>query len=152
MVSWIKSPKDFWAGVLYIAFGLATVLIALNYSAGTAGRMGPGYFPRWLGSLMILLGAVLSVRALRIEGSRISLGSPKPVVVVLGSVVLFGLTVPFLGMAVATVLLVVASSAASSEFRWKEAVIASLAVAAFAVGVFAYGLGVQMPIWPTFLQ
>jgi hypothetical protein len=128
VVTWIKSPKDFWAGVLYMAFGLATVLIALSYSPGTAGRMGPGYFPRGLGSLMILLGAFLSLRAMRINGSRISLGSPKPLLVVLGSVVLFGLTIPLLGMAAATVLLVIA------------------------VGVFAYGLGVQMPIWPPFLQ
>lgn len=152
MATWIKNPKDFWAGILYIVFGLATVLIALNYSPGTAGRMGPGYFPRGLGSLMILIGAFLGIRATRIPGTRLSLGSPKPLLVVLGSVVLFGLTIPVLGMAAATVLLVIVSSAASDEFRWKEAVVASLAVAVFAVGVFAYGLGVQMPIWPTFLQ
>ena len=151
-MTFIKSPKDFWAGILYIAFGLATVLIALNYSAGTAGRMGPGYFPRGLGSLMILVGAFLCIRATRLRGPRITLGSPKPLLVVLGSVVLFGLTIPVLGMAIATVLLVIVSSAASDEFRWKEAVIASVAVAGFAVGVFAYGLGVQMPIWPTFFQ
>ena len=151
-MTWIKSPKDFWAGIMYIAFGLATVLIALNYSAGTAGRMGPGYFPRGLGLLMILLGAFLSIRAMRINGPRIWLGSPKPLLVVLGSVVLFGLTIPLLGMALSTVLLVIVSSVASPEFRWKEAVVASLLVAVFAVGVFAYGLGLQMPVWPPFLQ
>ena len=69
-----------------------------------------------------------------------------------GSVVMFGLAIPVLGMAASTVLLVLVASGASSEFRWKEAVIASLAIAAFAVGVFAYGLGVQMPIWPWFIQ
>ena len=81
-----------------------------------------------------------------------SLETAKPVLVILGSVVLFGLAIPWLGLALSTVLLVVVSSMASDEFRWKEAVIASIAVAAFAVGVFAYGLGVQMPIWPAFLQ
>lgn len=151
-MDWIKSPKDFWAGVLYIAFGLLTVVIALSYPPGTAGRMGPGYFPRALGSLMMLLGAVLCLRALRIRGARITLGPPKPLLVILGSVTVFGLTIPLLGMALSTVLLVVASSVASSEFRWKEAVIASLVLAAFAVGAFAYALGVQMPIWPPFLQ
>ena len=74
-MTFIKSPKDFWAGILYIAFGLATVLIALNYSAGTAGRMGPGYFPRALGSLMMLLGAFLCIRATRITGPKVWLGS-----------------------------------------------------------------------------
>lgn len=148
----IRSPKDFWAGMLYIACGLATIVIALDYHAGTAGRMGPGYFPRGLGALMIVLGMVLSVRGVRVKGPRIWLGSPKPLLVILGSVVLFGLTVPVTGMALATVLLVIVSSMASSEFRWREAVIASLVLAAFAVGAFAYALGVQMPIWPPFLQ
>jgi uncharacterized membrane protein YqjE len=151
-VTFIKSPKDFWAGIMYIAFGLATVTIALNYSAGTAGRMGPGYFPRALGSLMMLLGAFLCLRATRIKGSTLSLGSPKPLLVVLGSVVLFGLTVPSLGMALSTLMLVIVSSVASGEFRWKEAVVASLVVAVFAVVVFAYGLGLQMPVWPPVLQ
>ncbi len=151
-MSWIKSPKDFWAGALYIAFGLATILISLNYPVGTAGRMGPGYFPRGLGALIALLGIVLCARGIRIEGPRIWLGSPKPLVVVLGSVVLFGFAIPLVGMALATLLLVMTSSMASSEFRWKEALIASVALAAFAVGAFAYALGVQMPIWPPFLQ
>jgi hypothetical protein len=101
---------------------------------------------------MMLLGAVLCLRALRIRGSALSLGRARPLLVVLGSVVLFGVTIPVLGMALSTVLLVVISSAASSEFRWKEAVAASLALAAFAVGAFAYALGVQMPVWPPFLQ
>ena len=151
-MTFIKSPKDFWAGILYIAFGLATVLIALNYSAGTAGRMGPGYFPRALGSLMMLLGAFLCIRATRIRGPKVWLGSAKPLLVVLGSVVIFGLAISVLGMALSTVLLVIVSSAASPEFRWKEAVVASILVAVFAVAVFAYGLGLQMPIWPPFLQ
>lgn len=151
-MTWIKSPKDFWAGVLYITFGLATVLISLNYPVGSAGRMGPGYFPRGLGAMIALLGAVLCARGVRVTGPRISLGSPKPLVVILGSVVLFGFAVPLVGMALATLLLVMLSSMASSEFRWKEALIASFALAAFAVGAFAYALGVQMPIWPPFLQ
>ena len=149
---WIKSPKDFWAGVLYIAFGLATILIALNYPAGTSGRMGPGYFPRGLGAMIALLGVVLCARGIRVTGPRISLGSPKPLVVILGSVVLFGIAVPVVGLALATLLLVMVSSTASGEFRWKEAIIASLALAVFAVAAFAYALGVQMPVWPPFLQ
>ena len=52
----IRSPKDFWAGILFIAFGTAAIAIAVNYPVGTAGRMGPGYFPRGLGILLILIG------------------------------------------------------------------------------------------------
>ena len=52
----IRNPKDFWAGVLFVAFGTAAIVIAPSYPLGTAARMGPGYFPRMLGILLIVLG------------------------------------------------------------------------------------------------
>ena len=56
-----------------------------------------------------------------------------------------------LGVAISTVLLIVAASAASHEFRPKEAVIAGVLLSALAVGVFVVGLHLQLPIWPAFL-
>ena len=55
------------------------------------------------------------------------------------------------GVALSTVILIVAASAASHEFRPKEAVIAGVFLAALAVGVFVVGLKLQLPIWPTFI-
>ena len=60
-MAFIRHPKDFFAGLIFIGFGLVAVIIGSNYSLGTAARMGPGYFPRILGILLILLGAALSV-------------------------------------------------------------------------------------------
>lgn len=151
-MSVIRNPKDFWAGILFIAFGLAAVIIARDYAMGTAGRMGPGYFPRGLGSILIILGLVLSVRALRLRGAKIQFGSFKPLLIVLGSVLVFGLAAPKLGLIVATILLIVISSTASHEFRWKEAVISSLILAAFTLAAFVYGLKLQLPTWPWFVQ
>ena len=45
----IRGPQDLYSGLLFIAIGAATVLIAVNYQVGQAERMGPGYFPRALG-------------------------------------------------------------------------------------------------------
>ena len=151
-MTFIKHPKDFWAGVLYIVFGATAILIALNYPSGTAGRMGPGYFPRALGALLIALGVILSMRALRLQGAPIPFASPKPLLIVIGSVVVFGLAAPVLGLAAATVILVIVSSVASDEFRWKEAVIASLCIAAFTVIAFSWGLQLQLPVWPWFAR
>ena len=53
----IREPKDFWAGVMFFAFGVAAIVIGTAYPVGTAARMGPGYFPRILGILLIVLGA-----------------------------------------------------------------------------------------------
>ena len=39
-----KFKGDFWTGLIYLAVGASVILIARNYSVGTASRMGPGYF------------------------------------------------------------------------------------------------------------
>jgi hypothetical protein len=60
----IKSQKDFFSGLLFMGFGIAFGWGALGYKLGVAGRMGPGYFPLILGSLMTLLGGVITLKAL----------------------------------------------------------------------------------------
>ncbi len=41
----IKNAKDFWSGVMFIAFGLFFAGFARQYDLGTAARMGPGLLP-----------------------------------------------------------------------------------------------------------
>ena len=90
-------------------------------------------------------------RGMRLRGAGITLESPRPLLIVLGSVVLFGLTAPSLGLVVASILLIVVSSAASTEFRWKEALLSGVVLAALSVAGFIWGLGLQFSVWPTFL-
>lgn len=61
----VKNGKDFWAGLIYIAFGVAFVAVARNYSMGSALRMGPAYFPTWLGALLVLLGLIVFLRSFK---------------------------------------------------------------------------------------
>jgi hypothetical protein len=144
----VRSPKDFVAGLMFVAIGIAAIVVASNYTLGTAARMGPGYFPRILGILMIVLGAVIALRSLRVNGPPLPGWKWRPVLVVLGSVIIFGLVVNWLGLVLSTIMLIVMSSAASTEFRPKEAVISGALLAALAVGVFAIGLKLQIGIWP----
>src|SRR5262249_36054772 len=147
----IRHPKDFWSGVIFIAIGLFAIVYGTRYTLGTAARMGPGYFPRILGILLIVLGAILAVRALRLNGPQLPGWKWRPTGVVLGSVVLFGAIVQPVGIALSTVILIVGASAASNEFRPLEALVAGVLLAALAVGVFVIGLKLQLPIWPAFL-
>ena len=144
----IRHPKDFYSGLIFVAFGIAAIVIGSNYPLGTAARMGPGYFPRILGIMLIVLGAALSLRALKIKGEPIAKWHWKPTLVVLGSVVLFGYIVNYAGLVVSTIILIVMSSWASPEFRLKESVISGVLLAALVVGVFVIGLKLQLPIWP----
>ena len=144
----IRNPRDFWSGVLFTLFGVGTLAIGSKYTLGTAARMGPGYFPRILGILLIVLGVTIALRALRVRGEAMPRFRLRPLVVVLGSVVLFGAIVRPLGVALSTVILIVVASAASSEFRPRESLVAGVLLAALAVGVFVMGLQLQLPIWP----
>ncbi len=150
-MQFIRSPKDFWAGILFIAFGTAAIAIAVNYPVGTAGRMGPGYFPRGLGGLLVFIGLILALKALRTTGAPIGFGDLRPLVIVLGSIALFGLVAPYFGMVVATVVLIIVSSFASHEFRLRTAIISAILLAIFSVVAFGYGLNLQLPLWPAFL-
>jgi len=146
----IRHPKDFWSGILFISIGTAAVVLGSKYNLGTAARMGPGYFPRALGILLIVLGAIVALRGLRLNGSPIPKWKWRPIVIVLGSVVLFGQIVQTVGLALSTIILIVLASTASHEFRWKESIVVAVLLSALSVGVFIVGLKLTLPIWPTF--
>ena len=150
-MSLIRNPKEFGSGCLFAGFGLAAIVIGASYPVGTAARMGPGYFPRGLGMILVALGAILIIKSLRSNGAAIAIKDVRPLLIVLGSVVLFGLTVVPLGLVLSTILLIIVASTASHEFRWKEATIASVLLAGFVVLAFGYGLKLQLPILPPFL-
>ncbi len=59
----IANGKDFWAGLMFIAFGLGFMFVSRNYAMGNAVRMGPAYFPTVLGGMLAVLGAVVFLRA-----------------------------------------------------------------------------------------
>lgn len=60
----LRNRQDFWSGVMFIALGLGFAWQASSYQMGTAARMGPGYFPFWLGIVLALLGAIVLLGSL----------------------------------------------------------------------------------------
>jgi hypothetical protein len=59
---------------------------------------------------------------------------------------------PHIGLVLASIMLILVSSAGSSEFRWKEALVSGVVLAAGAVLVFIWGLGLQFSVWPPILS
>src|SRR5215472_3307569 len=120
--------KDFWAGLMLIAIGATAMAIARDYPFGTALRMGPGYFPMVLGALLILFGLSIMATGLRraapIEGSW----SPRALVILPLSLVLFGVLMDHGGFVPAMLVLIFGSATASTEFRFVEVLL-------FAVGL-----------------
>jgi hypothetical protein len=66
----VRASKDFWAGIMFLSFAAVAVLAVRGYSMGTAGRMGPGYFPMALGMVLGLLGLLIIARAVMVGLER----------------------------------------------------------------------------------
>jgi hypothetical protein len=147
VISLIRSPKDFWSGLIYVAIALFGLVVGREYSMGTPGRMGPAYFPIVIASLLLIFGIVTIARAFLVPGEMVGKIAFKPVLLVVGSVALFGLLVERAGFVIALLLTMLLSASASREFRvdWK----ATVGLAAFitvAALLFVKALGVPMPL------
>lgn len=146
MSSLIRNPKDFWSGVIFIVFGVAAVVIGRDYSMGTAGRMGPAYFPTVLGTLLAIIGSIAVVRSMFTSGAPVGRFVLKNLVLVLGGVLLFGVLVRGAGLVAAIVVLVMVGGYASVKFRVAPFVLLAVGMAAFSVLVFVKALGLPMPM------
>lgn len=150
----IKSQKDFWSGLMFIAVGIAFAWGATNYSFGSSARPGPGYFPFGLGVVMSVLGAAVLFGALTVEtedGDPIGSWAGKPLLIIMVAVGLFGWTLPQLGLAIALPILIVMSSLAGDEFHWKDALISIVVLTLGSWLVFIKGLNLVIPLWPKFI-
>lgn len=148
----IKSQKDFWSGLMFLSVGIAFAWGATEYSFGSSARPGPGYFPFGLGVMMALLGSVVMFKSLTIEtadGDPVGGFAWRPLLVILGSVLVFGAALPRLGMLISLPVLIIMSSLASQEFSWKGAILNAVVLTLLSWGVFVVGLSLTIPLWPT---
>jgi hypothetical protein len=144
----IRAPKDFWSGVMFLVFAGVALVASRDYSLGTSLRMGPGYFPLLLGSVLAGIGVILVIRAFAIDGEPVGRLHLGPLGVIALAVVLFGLLLQPLGLVVALIVVVAVSAFASRESRPVEVAMLAVALAACSVGMFVYGLRLTLPVWP----
>ena len=151
----IKSQKDFWSGVMFMLVGGAFAWGASSYAFGSSARPGPGYFPLGLGVLLALLGLVITIKALTLDtsdGEPLGPFASRPLWVVLGAVLVFGIVLPRGGLVVALPLLVVMSSLASDEFSWRATLLNAVVLTILSYLVFVVGLKLAIPVLPGFVQ
>jgi hypothetical protein len=156
----IGHSKNFWGGVLFIVLGLTFAVIARGvpglsflpgYSMGTPARMGPGFFPFYLGVILTLLGAVIAFSGLKVhpgDEGKVERFHWKPIIYVLASIVAFGLLLKVIGMLLAGILLVIGASMGSADFRMKRTVILAIGLVIFCALVFVVGLKLPIPLCP----
>jgi Tripartite tricarboxylate transporter TctB family len=144
----IRHPKDFYAGLIFVAVGVFAIVIGRDYSLGSATRMGPGYFPALLGWLLTILGAIIALRSLAIDGPAIGRIGFRPLILILASMLAFAALLEAAGLVIATVALITIGCLATAESRVRESVPLTVALVAVALGLFVYGLGLPLKVWP----
>ena len=143
----LRKPQDFWCGLFFIALGVIAMYASQSYPVGDALQMGPGYFPTWLGGLMIAFGLVIGGLSLRAGGEpgqslKRSDWAFRPWLVLTATLVVYALMMDGgAGFAPSLMVLVIGCALAHKDVRWRETLVLSVLVTAAAVAIFSYGLG-----------
>jgi len=144
----VLSPKDFWAGLIFVAIGGAFILLASQYRLGDMHRMGPAMFPILVGALLAALGAVITLRSLVFAGEGVPRFYARPIGVSLFAIVLFGVALQWLGLVAAIAVLVLVGAYAARDVRPLENLALAAVMILFSVAVFVWLLGLPLPLWP----
>ena len=159
----IKSQKSFVSGIMFSCIGAAFALGATNYNVGGAARMGPGYFPLIVGTLLTVLGLVVVASAFSVktvDGEPVGKVAWKPLGFIIGANVLFGILLaglrsiglPAMGLIIAIYALVVVACMAGANFSMKLSLILATVLAIGSYLTFIVGLSLQFQVWPTFIS
>jgi hypothetical protein len=144
----LRIGQDVATGLLLVALGAAGLYIAYDYPVGTALRMEPGYVPRLLCWGIVGLGAIVGIRGLLAGDTPLERWQWRPLVFVLGGLIAFRYLIEPAGLVTATVVTVLLGALASREFRLTDSLLLAAGLAAAAVALFIYALGLPMRMWP----
>jgi hypothetical protein len=143
----IKSQEDFWAGLMFIGFGVAAIIISRDYPMGTAMRMGPGYFPTYLGIIMAILGSIITLTSFKVEGEKIKPFAWRGMVMLSLGFVIFGWAIDHIGFVPALFAMIFCAALAGKEFKLLEVLIMSVVLIIGCWALFIYGLELPFPLF-----
>ena len=140
------STKELVSGGLFVVSGAYFALESINYEIGTPFRMGPGFMPVLLGSVLVLLG--LAVAASGLKKPDTETRDPiawRGIILILGVIIFFGATIRGLGfvpvVAIAAFVTAMASKMNSPIF----AALLAIGLTVMCALIFKVGLGFQVP-------
>lgn len=145
MRSHVHNPKDFWSGLIFLTVGAAAFWLASDHDRGSAGSMGPGYFPTVLSALLVAIGGACLLRSMLGRREPVGRWALRRAALVLLAVVSFGWLVRGTGLAPAVAIMVILAGLAHPRFRWASYSLLALTLAGLCVLLFVWGLGLPVP-------
>ena len=136
-------------GLFFLVFGSLGWLLGRDMPIGVAGDMGVGYVPRALSYGCIAIGAVILGSALTTHRSRLPINLDwKPALIVTVLVLAFAVLLPWLGLPLTIIAIVLAAAVSGEKFSWPVLTLTALGLAVASTLLFHTLLRLQVPVWP----
>ncbi len=137
--------RDFWAGGLLVALGIAVWLKSRGYGLGSLGHMGSGYFPAVLGILLVLVGILIAATSKDTAMLRLpSRAAWRGASLVLLSVLSFVWVARHLGLVPASFCVVAVAASADRRNSLRDLMLMAGILTLACYLVFSLALHVQM--------
>lgn len=140
--------QDLLAGALCLGFAALALWLVWDMPMMRGTRIGVGYFPKILITLIAGLSLVLAVRGLMRRGAGLSLESIRPLVFVVASFVVFGFLISRAGFFLSALALVLVACMAEPSYTIGRAVAVALVLATGATILFVKLLSVPVSVFP----
>ena len=134
-------PTNVICGAFFILTGLVFGWQSLQVELGSWLRIGPGGMPLVLSILLVLLGAIILIAALREVGEPVGVIAWRGIFFITLAPIIFGLTVRGLGFIGAVFITALFACFASFRMKPLYALALSAALTVFSTLVFSYALG-----------
>ena len=138
--------RDVLSGLVFVVIGAAGLWLGWDYAMGTPFRMGPGYFPRLLCAILVVIGLVVAIKGLIVKGLAPDSLNWKPLALITASTIAFAALITTAGLAPAAFAVVLLGAAGGPEFRVVEALTLAVILTCGAVALFIVGLGMPLAI------
>jgi hypothetical protein len=139
--------QDVLGGLLLVVFGVLALFFGSTLEMGTARRMGPGFFPRILSCLVILLGVAISAMGVKTGGEGVTRIAWRPLTLVTAAVIAFWLLIDRAGLVAATAAVVIVGGLAGREAKLLEIGLLAVAMAIGTALLFVHALNLPLPLW-----
>jgi putative tricarboxylic transport membrane protein len=150
MPAFARNPQDFLGGLALVQIAVLAWRASQELPGQQGFAFGPGTAPRLFIFLLGAISLAVLLHGLFAGGPHLERWRIRgPLFVTLG-VLVFAVGIRRFGLVPTTFLLVMVSSLASPEFRWKEAAIWGAVLATFCAILFPYVLNLPMQLWPRF--
>jgi len=141
-----KKQADMVAAVILLLIGIYVSIEVSGYTKIASLDIGPAFFPRVLGVLLIVFAILLAWQAKSKNDQTQVVFINRNLMIVFGLVAAFAVAFNFLGFIITSVVLLTVLMRLMGAESWKKAILVSIITTIVIYGVFHTFLNVPLPL------